>query len=255
MLVRLRRLAVAAVVIVVSVPWITPPGSQLTFAAECNGSGVDAGMRALYGPGDPGFGFDSDFMGDLRQVSVANGLCSITAVRKTTPSGRMYASAAMATYGTFAQRYGTFEARIRYPKGAGVWPAFWLLPEGTVATPPEVDVFEALPGPGLAPVNGSSGTDVAIATNHYAGGSPQYAAWNAGADLTTDFHVWRLDWTPTALVVKVDSTEIATLTGHVPTTAMYPIINLAIGATGYRADGTTPSSLTLDVDYLRVYSP
>jgi hypothetical protein len=36
---------------------------------------------------------------------------------------------------------------------------------------------------------------------------------------------------------------------------MYPIINLAIGATGYRADATTPSTLTLDVDYLRVYTP
>ncbi len=255
MLVRLRWLAVAAVVVGASVAWITVFGRQLTFAAECNGSGVDAGMRALYGPGDPGFGLDSDFMGDLRQVSVANGLCSITAVRKTTPSGRMYGSAAMATYGTFAQRYGTFEARIRYPKGAGVWPAFWLLSEGTVATPPEVDVLEARPGPGLTPVNGSAGTDVAIATNHYAGGSPQYTVWDAGTDLTTGFHVWRLEWTPLALVVKVDGTQIATLTGHVPTTAMYPIINLAIGATGYRADGTTPSSLTLDVDYIRVYAP
>ena len=235
--------------------WITVPRERLAFAAECNGSGVDAGMRPLYGPGDPGFGLDSDFMGDLRQVSVANGLCSLTAVRMSTPSGRMYASAAMATYGTFAQRYGTFEARIRYPNGAGVWPAFWLLAEGTVVTPPEVDVFEALPGPGLTPVNGSSGTDVAIVTNHYAGGSPQYVAWHAGADLTTVFHVWRLDWSPAALVVKVDGTEIATLTGHVPATAMYPIINLAIGATGYRADGTTPSSLTLDVDYLRVFAP
>ena len=212
-------------------------------------------MRSLYSAGDPGFGLDSDFMGDLRQVSVANGLCTINAVRKSTPSGRMYASAAMATNGTFAQRYGTFEARLRYPKGAGVWPAFWMLSAGTVSTPPEVDVFEARPGPGLTPVNGSSGTDVAIATNHYAGGSPQYTAWDAGTDLTMGFHVWRLDWTPTSLVVKVDGTQIATFTGQVPTTAMYPIINLAIGATGYRADGTTPTSLTLDVDYLRVYAP
>jgi hypothetical protein len=117
---RLRWLAAAAVVILASTLWITAPRERLAFAAECNGSGVDAGMRPLCGPGDPGFGLDSDFMGDLRQVSVANGLCSITAVRMSTPSGRMYASAAMATYGTFAQRYGTFEARIRYEwRGGG----------------------------------------------------------------------------------------------------------------------------------------
>jgi hypothetical protein len=36
---------------------------------------------------------------------------------------------------------------------------------------------------------------------------------------------------------------------------MYPILNLAIGATGYRIDGSTPASLDMDIDYLRVYAP
>ena len=119
-------------------PVATPaPTPRLTFDAECAGSSLDPAFRALYGQGDPGFGLDSDFMADLRQVSVANGLCTITAQRMTTPMGRPYASACFATFGTFAQTYGTWEARLRYPAGQGVWPAFWLLPVGQKGPYPE----------------------------------------------------------------------------------------------------------------------
>jgi hypothetical protein len=232
-------------------PAPTPdPGPTLTFAAECNSGSVPSSFRALYGPGDPGFGLDSDFMGDLRQVSAANGFCTITAERRSTPSGRAYASAALSTYGTFSQKYGAFEARIRYPKGAGVWPAFWLLNGPPSGTLPEVDIFEAYPGPGT----GSSGTSVAVFSNHYSGGT-QYKAWDAGSALTGSWHVWRYEWTPDSMIVRVDGAKIATLTGHVPDVRMYPILNLAIGATGYRIDGSTPASLDMDIDYLRVYAP
>jgi len=188
-------------------------------------------------------------MGDLRQVSAGGGQCTITAERRNTPSGRSYASACIATYGTFAQKYGIFEARIRYPKGAGVWPAFWLLAEGSKQTPPEIDIFEAYPGPGA----GSSGTSVAVFSNHY-GGGVQYIPWDAGNDLSGDWHVWKLDWSPDGLILKVDGTKVGTLAGHVPNVRMYPIITLALGAPGYRVDGSTASSLRMDIDYLRVYA-
>lgn len=226
-----------------------PPGPDLTFAAECGGSSLDSRLRALYVPGDPGFGLDSDFMGDLRQVSVLNGFCRITAERRSTPSGRAYASACLSTFGTFAQKYGVFEARIRYPKGAGVWPAFWLLAAGSKQTPPEVDIFEAYPGPGT----GSSGPSVAVFSNHYPG-DVQYVAFDGGRDLTGDWHVWRLEWTSSAMKLKLDGVTVGTLSGHVPNVAMYPIINLALGAPGYRVGSTTPDTLYMDIDYLRVYS-
>src|SRR5205814_987997 len=155
-----------------------------------------------------------------RQVSVANGFCTISAVRRSTPSGRAYASAAISTYGTFSQKYGTFEARIRYPKGAGVWPAFWMLNGAPSGTLPEVDIFEAYPGPGT----GSSGTSVAVFSNHYSGGT-QYTAWDAGSALTGSGHVWRYEWTPDSIIVRVDGAKIGTLTGHVPIVRTYPILN------------------------------
>ena len=119
------------------------PTSTLTFDAECGGSGLDPRFRALFGPGDPGDRLDTDTMGDLRQVSVANGMCTINVQRGVTPSGRPFAGAAMATYGTFGQKYGTFEARIRYDEAKGTWPSFFLLPVGQKGPYPEIDVFEA----------------------------------------------------------------------------------------------------------------
>ena len=231
-------------------PTATPdPGPTLTFAAECGGSTLNPDFRPLYQVGDPGFGLDSDFLGNLSQVSVENGYCRLQAERRSTPSGRAYASACLATYGTFAQKYGVFEARIRYPKGAGVWPAFWLLAAGSKQTPPEVDIFEAYPGPGT----GSSGTSVAVFSNHYPG-DVQYVAFDSGADLTGAWHVWRLEWTSAALELKLDGRTVGRLTGHVPNVAMYPILNLALGAPGYRVSSTTPDVLNMDIDYLRVYS-
>src|SRR3982751_5062879 len=38
-----------------------------------------------------------------------------------------YTSARLKTKGLYAQKYGRFEARIKIPRGQGVWPAFWML--------------------------------------------------------------------------------------------------------------------------------
>ncbi|HEV8074361.1 MAG TPA: glycoside hydrolase family 16 protein, partial [Candidatus Acidoferrum sp.] len=47
----------------------------------------------------------------------------------TGPDGvaREYTSARLKTGKLFTQKYGKFEARIRIPKGQGMWPAFWML--------------------------------------------------------------------------------------------------------------------------------
>lgn len=237
-------------------PWPTAdptpgPTPTLTFAEECT-TALRPEWQALFTVGDPGYGLDSDFRGDLRQVSVANGLCTIAAERAATRSGRPYVSAAMSTKGGFAQRYGTFEIRVRYPDGQGMWPAFWLLPQReAVEGPPEIDVFEAYPR--KFALDGRGGLNVVISTLHYAGGS-HTVVYNHGADMTTDFHVHRLTWSPGLLVFSVDGVETGRISSDVPDVPMYPIISLAVGAAGYRADDRTPSIATMDVDYLRVWA-
>ncbi len=232
------------------------PGPTLTFDSECGGSSLDAHWRALYGSGDPGYGVDSDFMGNLSQVSVANGYCTITAERANTPSGRAYASACIAPYGTFSQQYGTFEARIRYPNGQGSWPAFWMLPAGQKGPYPEIDVFEAYPGD----VN-VGGPNMIVGTVHYAGEPSDFnqrtnmwQAVDAGHNLTGAFHTHKIVWTPSRVDFYLDGTKTFSVTQHVPQVRMYPIVTLAMGNYGYRVNSSTPDVLKMDIDYVRVYS-
>jgi Glycosyl hydrolases family 16 len=227
----------------------------LTFDAECNGSSLDPVFHAMPEWG-AGWGRDSDFMGDLRQVSVANGLCTITAERIATPSGRAFASAAFSTKGNWSQVYGTWEARIRYPKGNGIWPAFWLLPADG-SQPPEIDILEAYPNIGGVWLGGRP--NWVYSTLHYGAvpgdGLVHYIGVDLGHDMTTDFHVYRLAWTPDKLVFSVDGAVIGTITADVPSKPMYLILNLAIGTDSARADENTLNPATMDIDYVRVYAP
>lgn len=231
---------------------VTTPDVLPAFAEECNGSQLDPKWSALYVAGDPGHGLDSDFLGDVSQVAVADGLCTIRAARQPTPSGRLYASAAVGTRTTFAQAFGTFEARIRYTGGQGVWPAFWMLEAGALSPPPEIDILEAYPGDGGA--GGGSGANTVVSALHYDGGT-HYFEFKGEADLTAGFHTHRLTWSPNLLVFSIDGVVTGRITRDVPDVAMYPIFNLAVGAPGFRADASSPPVAVMDIDYLRVWRP
>ncbi|GAA3090913.1 hypothetical protein GCM10020001_002560 [Nonomuraea salmonea] len=54
-----------------------------------------------------------------------------------------YTSARLLTAATFTRTYGRFEARMKLPRGQGIWPAFWML-GGTSGWPDngEIDIME-----------------------------------------------------------------------------------------------------------------
>src|SRR5262245_27992736 len=94
-------------------------------------------INANYGPTDA-----------VNPWTISNGVLSLTAA-KADPSIKPYinnyeyTSGLITTSQTFSQTYGYFEMRAQLPKGAGLLPAFWLVPTSG-AWPPEIDVFEVL---------------------------------------------------------------------------------------------------------------
>jgi beta-glucanase (GH16 family) len=191
-------------------------------------------------------------MGDLRQVSVNNGIATIHVERRNTPSGRPFAGGCIATYGTFGQKYGTWTARFRYDEAKGTWPSWFLLPVGKKGPYPEIDVLEAYGDPACA------GPGLMVQGVHYASGSPSdYKV--ASVSNTDGWHTHKIVWTASKLEFYVDGvlTHRVTDDSHVPDVAMYPIFVFGVGANNpdCRASSSTPSSLTMQIDYLRVLAP
>jgi beta-glucanase (GH16 family) len=179
--------------------------------------------------------------------------------RREDYGGRSYTSARINTAGRFEAAYGRFEARIKMPRGQGIWPAFWLLGAdiGSAGWPGcgEIDVMEyrgqiprnirgSLHGPG------------------YSGGANHGREIDVGVDLSQDFHVYAIEWDPGRVVFKVDEEAYLTATpADLPagTTWVYDhpffvILNVAVG--GYyvgNPDDSTVFPQTMLVDHVRVY--
>ena len=123
----------------------------------------------------------------------------------------------------FAFKYGRAEARIKVPRGAGLLPAFWLLPAGG-ASRPEIDVTEIL----------GSSPRVDSMHIHHAGPSGRTVAvghdWT-GPDFSAGWHTFAVDWEPHAIVWSVDGVVRWRVTNPaaIPRRPMYLLLTLAVG--------------------------
>jgi beta-glucanase (GH16 family) len=150
----------------------------------------------------------------------------------TTPEGHAFdfISGRIDTRGKVTFTYGTAAARMKLAAGAGLWPAFWALGDGRWPDTGEIDVMEN--------VGDSSWTSVALHGPGYFGDTPlvKRAALPAKADASA-WHVYSVDWTPDALVFKVDGGVVYRVTRAVverygPWAFDNPkhlILNLALG--------------------------
>lgn len=148
----------------------------------------------------------------------------------------------------FAFHYGYAEMRAKVPQGQGLWSAFWLLPVDHQSRP-EIDVMEIL---GHAP-----GTvEMHLHYNDAAGKKQRQGAEWTGPDLSTDWHVFAVDWQPTQVIWYVDGVERWRVTekAAIPAEPMYLIANLAVGGDWPGAPDTqTPFPSALLIDYIRVW--
>lgn len=240
----------------------TPPTGQwvLAWSDEFSGANGTAPNAANWtfdlGAGGWGNNELQTYTDSLDNAQIQDGNLVITALK--TASG--YTSARLKTQGRFAQPYGRFEARIKVPTAAGIWPAFWMLGQdlGTLGWPAcgEIDIMEVvgktpstvygtIHGPGYS---GSGGL----------GGSTTLASGR----LSDDYHLYAVEWEGTTIRWYLDGQLYATrilqdLPGGAPWVFDHPfflILNLAVGGNWPGSpDASTPWPQKLYVDYIRVY--
>ncbi|MDP9226536.1 MAG: glycoside hydrolase family 16 protein [Actinomycetota bacterium] len=180
------------------------------------------------------------------QSSVANGVLTITAQR----SGLGWASDLLDTKTMWTQRYGYFEARMKIPKGAGLWPAFWLY-YSQFGVQAEVDVMEVCANPLGA--NDGKDASLLLTTVHWTRGGSRGARIRT-ADLSLDFHVYAVEWRADHIAFFLDGVEVWRFTdvAHIPTVALPLIVDLAVGGSLCGAStALTPNPSFLQIDWVR----
>ncbi|MEU9380492.1 family 16 glycosylhydrolase [Streptomyces sp. NPDC048279] len=122
-----------------------------------------------------------------------------------------YTSARMNTSGKFSAQYGHVEARMKIPRGQGMWPAFWMLGTdiGQVGWPDsgEIDVMENV---GFEPST-VHGTIHGPGYSGSAGIGAGYTLPN-GQAFADAFHTFAVDWAPNKITWSVDGVAYQTRT-------------------------------------------
>jgi beta-glucanase (GH16 family) len=235
-----------------------PPGWVLDWSDEFDGPTLDHGNWVEETGGDGWGNHELEYYtARPENVRVDKGMLVIEA-RREDVKGRHYTSARIKTAGHIERTYGRFEARMKFPRGQGMWPAFWLLGAdcAKVGWPRcgEIDIMEnigrepniihgTLHGPGYSGAQGP--------------GKPSELPQGAYAD---DFHVYALEWEPGELRWYRDGILYHT---ERPDTVhgdwvfehpFYIIFDLAVGGDWPgNPDQTTVLPQQMLVDYVRVY--
>ncbi|WOO40097.1 DUF7594 domain-containing protein [Rubellicoccus peritrichatus] len=107
-----------------------PPGDWLlTFEDEFEGESLDGSKWKLASHWS---GINGQGGIDPDRISVVDGVLSITASTDATTWSSVayaYSTGEISSFRRFKQRYGYFEARMRWPSIRGLWPAFWTMPD------------------------------------------------------------------------------------------------------------------------------
>jgi beta-glucanase (GH16 family) len=241
-----------------SAPPATPAGWTLAWSDEFDGAALDR-AKWTFETGGHGFGNAElqHYTDRPENARVENGQLVIEA-RKEMYGGNAYTSARLKTAGLMEQMHGRFEARIKVPRGQGIWPAFWMLGADIkqIGWPRagEIDIMENI---GKEP-------NIVHGTVHgpgYSGdkafGAPSQLERGNFAD---DFHVFAVEWEAGEIRWYCDGIHFHTarpdlVKGEwVFERPFFVLLNLAVGGywPGYPDDSTVLPQRML-VDWVRVY--
>ena len=242
------------------------PGYHLVWSDEFDGTSLNTSNWSYdIGNGCPslcGWGNSELEYYRSQNVSVSGGHLIIEA-RAQTYGGSNSTSGKIHSENKQDFLYGKIEARIKLPKGAGMWPAFWMMPTDSVyggwAASGEIDIMES-----------ANAMYIIGGTIHYGGAYPNDAysgnTYSNGTDFSADYHIYSVEWEPTVMRWYVDGVLYSTKTSWWSSGGAYPapfdqrfyiILNLAVGGnyTGVYnwQDVTTNLPQQMLVDWVRVY--
>ncbi|MBC7947221.1 MAG: family 16 glycosylhydrolase [Chitinophagaceae bacterium] len=180
--------------------------------------------------------------------------------KKESFGGKNYTSSKILTRDKKVFKFGRIDIRAKLPKGKGIWPAFWLLPQSNVfggwPRSGEIDLMEMIghePGRTYATLHFGPGPgSTQISRNFTLAG---------GAAFYDEFHVFSIEWKQDQIKWFVDGNLFSTVNKSDLGAANYPfnedfffIINLAVGGNWPGSpDANTYFPQWLIVDYIRVY--
>jgi len=222
---------------------------ELTFSDEFEGNTLD---EKKWNPVDPwGVVRNDELQGYVQNAFIVkDGILKIHCDDSASfydGAKRNYRSGMMTTTGKFAQKYGRFEIRCKVPKGRGLWPAFWMLPEPP-AWPPEIDILEIL----------CQETDTIYLTNHWPdpanpGASKSNTHSFKGPDFSADFHNFAVEWEKGEIRWLIDGIERHRSQTEVPDLPMFLMVNLAVGGWAGKPDEKTVFPADFEVDYVKAW--
>ncbi len=239
---------------------------QLIWSDEFNGSTLDQ-TKWTYEIGDGcdiglcqwGTGEIQWYTSQPDNTVVSEGTLKIIA-RKQTIQTRAYSSARIKSLLKGDIKFGRIEARMKMPKGQGIWPAFWMLPTDRVygiwPQSGEIDIMEYL-GHEPNKIHG---------TLHFGQLWPNNASTTKSfiiqqSDFNAAFHDYALEWTDQHIKWFIDGYLYSTKTRADLGSQRWPfdqkfhfLLNLAIG--GPWAGSPNSSTIfpqTFEIDYVRAY--
>ncbi len=179
-------------------------------------------------------------------VRFENGTMSISTAH-TRAAGFKQSTGSVNTHSAFSFKYGYIEARILVPSCSGCWPAFWMLPRAD-HWPPEIDIIEFFD---------TSKQGIPYSAVHWRANNAQGERYFSQRLMISDqhnyvgsWHTYGALWTRDTVQFYIDGFPGPQFLKHsrVPHKAMYPIIQLAVGAGHKPAPGNT-----MQVDYVRAW--
>jgi len=248
--------------------------AAVVWSDEFNGPVIDSDIW-IWDVGGWGFGNGQMEYNTARAKNsyIDNGSLVIEAFREDY-FGNSFTSARLNTQGRFAFKYGSLEARIKMPNTEnGLWPAFWMLGNNFPGIDwphcGEVDIVEMGSAGGIADGMQQERYNVAMHFSNAADEKQSYVAWDdAPVDLSLDYHLYKVSWTPTdmsfyldgALVATWDITPAHMAEFHQP---HFVVLNLAIGGwvdtytgvtdpAGVTALPVAGSSAKMQIDWVRL---